>query len=89
MKQLPKLSKYKSNIVVATNENIKQLVEEGIRLYGNNANLNYIDVSRVTDMSYLFYKSEFNGDISKWDVSNVTNMFSMFESSKFNGDISN
>ena len=64
MKKLPKLSKYKDTRVVATDENIKQLVKEGIRLYGDKANLNYIDVSRVTNMSNMFSNSKFNGDIS-------------------------
>ena len=44
--------------------------------------------TKVTDMSYMFIKSQFNGDISNWDVSNVTNMESMFKESEFNGDIS-
>ena len=46
------------------------------------------DLSKVTDMSYMFALGEFNGDISSWDVSNVTNMSSMFYSSTFNQDIS-
>ena len=37
----------------------------------------------------MFYKSEFNGDISGGDVSNVTNMGGLFTHSKFRGDISN
>ena len=45
-------------------------------------------VVRVTDMSYMFCGSKFNGDISKWDVSSVTDMSAMFIYSKFNGDIS-
>ena len=36
----------------------------------------------------MFWKSQFNGDISNWDVSNVTKMKWMFFDSKFNGDIS-
>jgi surface protein len=39
-------------------------------------------------MSDMFYRSAFNGDISKWDVSNVRNMSRMFEESDFNRDIS-
>ena len=40
-------------------------------------------------MSFMFYGSEFNGDISNWEVGNVTGMSFMFNYSKFNGDISN
>jgi len=36
----------------------------------------------------MFYRSQFNGDISNWDVSNVTDMKQMFYRSQFNGDIS-
>ena len=48
------------------------------------------DVSRVTDMSYMFAGAHFfNGDISKWDVSNVTDMDKMFYGAlAFNRDIS-
>ena len=51
-----------------------------------NADLNCIDTSLITDMSYLFSTkyglNKFNGNISNWNVSNVTNM------SWFNQDIS-
>lgn len=83
-------------IVKATNTTINKLIKDGIKKHGEDANLNYIDVSMVTDMSGLFSyfsKAEelvtsFNGDISEWDVSNVVEMSSMFAGSKFNGDIS-
>ena len=34
--------------------------------------------SITTYMSFMFYSSSFNQDVSEWDVSNVTNMSYMF-----------
>ena len=78
------------------NDLIKKLLEER----GLDADLNDIDISKITDMNYLFDRPSFNkinkydlcnfnGDISKWDVSHVKTMVGMFYESKFNGDISN
>ena len=64
------------------------VIDGAIGILGEKADLNFIDVSDVTDMSELFFDSSFNGDIGYWNVSNVTNMSSMFENSSFNGDIS-
>ena len=41
-----------------------------------------------TDMSMMFSRSQFNGDISRWNVGNVIDMSWMFSESQFNGDIS-
>ncbi|KAL3781519.1 hypothetical protein ACHAW5_000735 [Stephanodiscus triporus] len=47
-------------------------------------------VSKVTDMSYLFFKMRtLDENITSWDVSSVTNMERMFyKAIKFNGDVS-
>lgn len=66
---------------------LDNLVKKLIKERGNDCDLNDIDTSKITIMSYLFASSFFNGDISEWNVSNVTNMKFMFYKSKFNGDI--
>ncbi len=75
--------------VANSKEELLKEIRSAVEAKGNNVDLNYIDVSKITDMSCLFAKSDFNGDISKWDVSNVTKMNCMFVKSEFNGDISN
>ena len=60
---------------VESKEELKKTISYFINQYGNNCNLNWIDVSNVTDMSSLFWSNEFNGDISEWDVSNVKDMW--------------
>ena len=70
------------------NEKFKNAIRKYIHVASRKCDLNWIDTSEITDMSYLFSNSEFNGDISKWNVSNVKDMEAMFEWSKFNGDIS-
>ena len=62
---------------------LKRVIKKCIYERGENANLNDIDVSNITDMSNLFEDLDFNIinniNISEWDVSNVTNMESMFD----------
>jgi surface protein len=64
------------------------IVHAAIDKNGPEVDLNYIDTSLITNMSFIFRNSEFNGDISKWDTSKVKHMKGMFLGSKFNGDIS-
>ena len=58
-------------------------------------NLNWLDVSCVTRMAELFYKSvpgydktPCNVDVSRWDVRNVVSTSNMFGWTTFNGDVS-
>ena len=90
---------------ITTKKDLQKIIIEAIKENGPNCDLNWIDVSGVTDMSFLFnftdyldyseaqqFKKQypFNCDISKWDVSNVKNMEGMFcGCTEFNQDISN
>ena len=73
---------------VNSKKELKSIISHAIKLFGTKCNLNWIDVSNVTDMHGMFLYSQFNGDISQWDVSNVTDMSDMFYDTHFNGDIS-
>ena len=75
-------------IIAKNKAHLKILIYEAIAEFGPKCDLNFIDVSKVKDMSELFNGSVFNGDISNWNVSNVVDMHQMFMDSKFNGDIS-
>ena len=84
-----KNSKTEYNYHPKTKDELKAIIKQKIESDGNECNLNDIDTSNITDMSFLFADSKFNGNISNWDVSNVTNMDGMFFASKFDDDISN
>lgn len=78
----------KATIVATDKEHLLVLIQQAIACDGLECDLNHIDVSLVTDMSWLFDGSAFNGSIDRWNVSSVTDMSYMFKDSKFNGDIS-
>ena len=75
-----------------TKAELKDCIEEELDKQGSNANLNCIDTSKITDMSYLFYLFSDdieNIDISLWNVSDVKNMNNMFDGcKKFDCDLS-
>ena len=88
-------------VIHATDKTIQQIVKDELDRLGHDADLNHIDVSKVTNMASLFscavddYLGGFmkyedlNPDISEWDVSNVKNMDGMFWGcEQFNCDIS-
>ena len=70
-----------------------EIINELINKRGKNADLNDIDTSKITDMSYLFNRNIMNienPDISNWDVSNVEDMSVMFAGCiNFDCDLSN
>ena len=72
-----------------TRDELKKILKERLK-ENKNADLNDIDVSEITDMSYLFFNLDpHNIDISGWDVSNVTTMRAMFWGCQnFNCDLS-
>ena len=99
-----KISKIETNYKPKNKEELIDIIIKEIEENGPDCSLNHIDVSNITDMSYLFMGgdpvkylyghpvlSDFDGDISEWNVSNVTDMKYMFDECQYtgkNGDIS-
>lgn len=74
-----------------TKEELRNIIEKELERQGPDADLNFIDTSKITDMSELF-EGLYVGNIKidKWDVSNVTNMSNMFRyNPEFNAGLSN
>ena len=69
-------------VTVNMNRELRDLVTNTIMKEGPNCDLNFIDTSKITDMSWMFDHSSFNNNISGWDVSKVKNMDGMFSNSK-------
>ena len=79
-----------------TKEELVEIIKAEVEKDGWKCNFNHIDVSKITDMSYLFSSNrfygynldKFNGDISRWNVSNVEDMRCMFlDAESFNQPI--
>ena len=99
-----KIKKIETNYKPKNKEELVDLIIGEIEANGPECSLNNIDVSNITDMSYLFMGGDpikyfhghpvlsgFDGDISEWNVSNVTDMKYMFDECQYtgkNGDIS-
>ena len=81
------------------NGQLIRIIKQTCDLKGWDCDLNFIDTSKITNMSCLFAADDigfnlglekFNGDISKWNTSNVTNMSFMFAGTKnFNQPLNN
>ena len=77
------------NYFPETKKELQDIILKRIKDEGNEVDLNDIDVSEITDMSELFARINFNGNISAWNVSNVKDMSCMFLGCEsFNQDIS-
>ena len=86
-------SKTKSARVIPTSkEQLQSIIEDELERQGPNADLNFIDTSLITNMSYLLlrYNNKIeNIKIDDWDVSNVTKMIGMFSGCEnFESDLS-
>lgn len=68
---------------------IKYTLESNPPSPGDKVNFNWIDISKVDDLSDLFAKVDYNPVVNKWKVSHVKDMSGMFACSNFNGDLSN
>ena len=60
-----KVSKETYTLFPKTKDELKRIIADEILKNGNKCSLNHIDVSKITDMSSLFFNSSFNGDISQ------------------------
>lgn len=66
-------------VSVRTKDELRSLIQTELHYHGADADLNFIDTSKITDMSRLFEGLNVrNIKIDKWDVSNVTDMSYMF-----------
>lgn len=66
-------------VIPETKEELESIIEKELKRQGTDVDLNFIDTSKITDMSYLFINlGHRNLKIDKWNTSNVTNMRCMF-----------
>lgn len=82
VKQTINEAKPKYEYFPQTKDELKEIIDIEINKQGSkNVNLNMIDTSTITNMSYLFinYDDLENIDVSGWNVSKVTNMEHMFQ----------
>ena len=79
------------SVIEVDGESYKVVDEEMLKeMIANNDDITFVCTSKITDLSSLFFESDFNQPIGNWDVSNVTDMWTMFfDAESFNQDIGN
>ena len=85
--EIDQLNYYVSAVKVKSHKNLSKIVNFYCTYYRNDS-MNWLDVSRIFNMSCLFQHTPYDGDISQWNVSNVKDMSEMFSLSQFNQNIS-
>lgn len=69
----------KLNVITPkSNSELRNIILTEVEKNGPNVDLNYIDVSEITDMNNMFKDIDFYGDISEWDMSHVLYANEMF-----------
>ena len=64
-------------------DELRSIIEQELELQGPDADLNFIDTSEITDMSYLFWGLNIgNIKIDQWETSNVKYPSNMFYTHK-------
>lgn len=91
--QMPDFRHANDAIYPVDNDSIRNVISAIGRKYmfHDLFNLNWLDVSGVTDMNHLFdvvREKKLDVNISRWNTSNVENMSYMFNWKQFNNDIS-
>ena len=80
-----------AKVKASTKDGLIYIIKQELKRQGPNADLNFIDVSEITDMSDLFRGLNIkNIKVNEWDTSNVINMrFTFVDCNLFVGDVSN
>lgn len=82
-KTQPKRTKWNEqyNYFPRTKKELEHILKNRIDEEGFECDLNDVDVSQISDMSYIFSRSQFNGDISKWVLHKGVSMIMIFYNS--------
>ena len=82
-----KVSKHTLTLFPKTKEELLKMITDEISKNGNECSLNHIDVSRITDMSQLFFTSKFNQNIDNWKPKQRALRRNMFKDSPLENNL--